>query len=302
LQTSCASAFYEFNAALYSIMSRIRRTEPARRLPGDGMTTDSAATPERFDIGRVITRAFSVIGSNFFSFFVMAAVLSLPILVFTFSAFFAGAAGVHYAPPQPGPAAIGAIFAAAIIGFLIYLVFSSVLQAGITHGTIVTLNGGRASLASCFATGLRHALPLTAIIVLAFLGIMAGAILLIVPGIILALGWSVITPVRVAEHRGILNTLGRSLELTRGHRGAIFLVDIIVTVISLALTLTVQPLAGIGFGAVPGANIPVTYVVASGLMRAVTYMITATMVASVYYELRLIKEGIGPEQMAAVFS
>jgi len=40
----------------------------------------------------------------------------------------------------------------------------------------------------------------------------------------------------------------------------------------------------------------------TGLVRAVLGLIGAAGIASIYYELRLVKEGVGPEQLAAVFS
>jgi hypothetical protein len=256
-----------------------------------------------FEIGRVITRAFGVIGRNFVKFFVLSAILTVPILVFTFFSFFVAAFGLHFTPlPLGTPGSLAVIVTGAVAGVLVYFIFTNLLQAAITHGTIVSLNGGNASFADCFATGIRNALPLTAITVLAALGIMGGALLLLVPGIIFSLMWAVIMPVRVAEHTPILQTFGRSAELTSGSRWSIFLLNIIVGILAVALDLVIRPLAGVAVFSAATASVPVTLVALTALVRIVTYMVGATMVASIYYELRLVKEGVGPEQLAAVFS
>jgi hypothetical protein len=46
----------------------------------------------------------------------------------------------------------------------------------------------------------------------------------------------------------------------------------------------------------------VTYVVAASVLRIITTIISTVGIASLYYELRSSKEGIGPEQLASVFS
>jgi hypothetical protein len=270
------------------------------------MALDSGATSAQFEIGRVITRAFSVIGSNAVTFFALAAILTLPILIFTFFSVFAAALGislVQFSPAAGSPGTVAAIVGGAVIGALIYVLFTNLLQAAITHGTIVSLNGGHASFGDCIATGFRNALPLTGIVLLATLGIVGGLVLFIVPGVLLALTWAVVTPVRVAERTDVFETFRRSSALTRGYRGSIFGLYVIVGVLSFALELVMRPLAGLSFfGSGAGADVPITFVVVTGVVRMISYLIGATMAASVYYELRLVKEGVGPEQLAAIFA
>jgi len=261
------------------------------------MTTAAIAATEEFQIGRVFSRTFSVIGRNFLSFLLLAALMTVPSILLTFWAIFARALGINVTLWTPGT--VAAVVGGGVAGFVIYFVFTNLLQAALTHGTIVTLNGGRASFIQCLGTGLRNALPLTLLVILASLGIALGFVLLIVPGIILALAWAVITPVRVAEHPEMMATFGRSAALTKGHRGSIFVVNLVIGIISFALTFAIRPLAGIEPST--AGHIPVTFIAVSALVQIVQYMIGATAVASVYYELRVVKEGVGPEQLAAVF-
>ena len=261
--------------------------------------------PAHFEIGRVISRTFDVIGKNPVTFFGLSLLLSIPYWIFSFYNVFFGAGSrallTREMLTQPG--ALSTAIAAGMAGFLIYFVFSDLLQAAITHGTIVSLNGGKASFGDCFSTGIRNVIPLTGIILLAVLGIMLGFLLLVVPGVILALMWSVITPVRVAEQTGVMDTFRRSSSLTSGYKGSIFGLFVIFVVLSIVTDLIIRPLSGVSMiGNAATANASITFMILTGLVRAVLGLISAAGVASIYYELRLVKEGVGPEQLAAVFA
>jgi len=54
------------------------------------------------------------------------------------------------------------------------------------------------------------------------LGVMLGFLLLIVPGIILALGLGLTIPLIVDREQGVIDSLKESWELTTGHKGALF--------------------------------------------------------------------------------
>ena len=58
--------------------------------------------------------------------------------------------------------------------------------------------------------------------IVASFGIVLGLIALIVPGVLLALGWAVVAQVAAIEHEGWLPSLHRSRALTRGHYWHIF--------------------------------------------------------------------------------
>lgn len=266
------------------------------------MAVASAAASEGFQIGRVFNRGFSVIGSNFITFVILATLMIVPITLFNYWRFIAPALGINVVPSLWTQGTTAAVVGGMIVGLVLYFVFTSLLQAALMHGTIVTLNGGRASFFQCLGTGIRNALPLSLIGLLAGLGIGLGFLLLIIPGIILALAWSVFAPVRVAENTGIIESLGRSAQLTKGHRGAVFVVKLVVVIIAAALNLAILPIVGIGAMAATATTMPVAYMALSTLVLIIQYMIDAAMAASIYYELRVVKEGVGPEQLAAVFA
>jgi hypothetical protein len=92
-----------------------------------------------------------------------------------------------------------------------------VLQAAIVYGTVTDLSGRRASLGSCVSAALKVLLPLIGLSIVSTLGMMLGLILLVVPGIILALGWSTAVPVKIVERAGVFESLSRSWALTSGY-------------------------------------------------------------------------------------
>jgi len=113
--------------------------------------------------------------------------------------------------------------------------------------------------------------------------------------------WSVVVPVRMVENTGITETFGRSRALTKGYRGKIFLLVLMYLVIAIAIGFATRPLFGVSMLAKTLTEFNPVYLVVDWAERVVLAAITAVGVASVYYELRLVKEGIGAQQMAAAF-
>lgn len=120
-------------------------------------------------------------------------------------------------------------------------------------------------------------------------------VLLIVPGILLALSWSVVLAVRVAENKSIGDCFGRSAALARGHRGGIFLLGLMLVLLTLPLGIVLAMVWGVPFS---GLSI---FMVRNWLLRAILTAVTGAGVAALYYELRLVKEGGATEELAAAF-
>lgn len=83
--------------------------------------------------------------------------------------------------------------------------------------------------------------------ILAAIGITLGLLLLIIPGLFLATIWALIVPVIVLEGSGVMESFGRSRELTRGHRWGVFgriVVTILILIVAgavVGLIATVLP-------------------------------------------------------------
>ncbi|HEY1615431.1 MAG TPA: hypothetical protein VGF97_17260 [Rhizomicrobium sp.] len=262
---------------------------------------DSAA-PAMFGIGRVIARTFEVFGRNFVPFCTLSVLAVVPTMVldmFWGRNVLLQATGGHVAPGF-WLTYLGTEFVTVAIA----LVFSSLLQAAIVHGTITTLNGKPAGFGECLSTAWRYCLRVIGIGLLVSVCVGLGVLVLIVPGLIFAMMLAVAVPVCVAEGKPVLDSLSRSAELTGGHRWAIFAVFTVGFVASAAVNFAIRPLLGVGLFSTPENLIPGfgIFWIASALLRVLTTAIFATGVASIYYELRMIKEGAGPEQLAEVFA
>lgn len=266
----------------------------------------SATTYGRFDIPRVLNRMFKVIAGDPVTFIGLSLLLTLPVVAInvwtTMQSGMGGAASPALVRAVSAPGGMVTILTGIFIGFVIYMIFAALLQGAITHGTIVALNGRKASLGECLSTGAQHALPLFAISILASLGILLGFVLLVVPGLMLAMAWAVLAPVRVAERTPIMETFGRCADLTSGYRWQIFLLVIIYAVLSMVIQMVFLPF--IGMTALTGSpgSFSLAFVVLQAIQRTLQSLFSATGIASIYYELRTVKEGVGPEQLASVFA
>jgi hypothetical protein len=115
--------------------------------------------------------------------------------------------------------------------------------------------------------------PLVAVSILFGLALAVGFLLLIIPGLILMVIWSVVAPVTVLERPGVGAAFGRSRDLVRGNGwqvfGVIVLVFLAVAVASVAAGLIASGLGSLGRAlvqwAVNAALAPVTALSASVL-------------------------------------
>jgi hypothetical protein len=118
--------------------------------------------------------------------------------------------------------------------------------------------------------------PLVAVSLLFGIGVGIGFVLLIIPGLILIVIWSVVAPVTVLERPGVFEAFGRSRGLVRGNGwnvfGVILLVFLAVAVVSVAAGLVTDSLGSLGRAlvqwAVTAALAPVTALSASVLYFA----------------------------------
>lgn len=129
-----------------------------------------------------------------------------------------------------------------------------------------------------------------------------GFILLIVPGIWLAVTWSVAIPALMFEGVGGIEALRRSFGLVRGRWWPTF-GALLVSVIMLVVVLLV---VGLIFGAIEsglGVRSTVLWLIINAVSTIVSNLIAypfiAGIIAVLYIDLRVRKEGFDPERAAA---
>ncbi|MEM9233824.1 MAG: hypothetical protein AAGA69_06240, partial [Pseudomonadota bacterium] len=106
---------------------------------------------------------------------------------------------------------------------------------------------------------------------------------------------------RVVEKRGILESFERSRELTQGYRWQILGLVVVVVLISIVLVFLFGLLASPfvttnDFGMTTSGAFPLA--VMTTIATVIASVISAVGVASLYYELRKLKEGISAEDLA----
>jgi hypothetical protein len=131
---------------------------------------------------------------------------------------------------------VGAIFAG-----LLSLVGTFWLQGAIAEA-VADVRDGRAdlSIGETINRVSPHVARLGAAGLLAVLGVAAGLILLIVPGLVLLTWWILIAPVIVLERRGIFESFGRSRELVRGNGWNVFGTIVLGILISIGASIVVS--------------------------------------------------------------
>jgi len=118
--------------------------------------------------------------------------------------------------------------------------------------------------------------PLLTVSILTGIAVGIGLILLVIPGLILIVIWSVVAPVVVLERPGVFEAFGRSRDLVRGNGWNVFavilLVFVAVAVVSVAAGLATDSLGSLGRAlvqwAVNAALAPATALSASVLYFA----------------------------------
>jgi uncharacterized membrane protein len=274
-------------------------------------TIASEAGDRTVSIGRVFSRAFGTIGRNPVATLGIALLFSaLPWML------------VIYATASLGVRAFASLGTAATIGVAIFTVVAFILLSMITQGALVRATvaysqGRKASFAESAMAGLAVVLPLFLLALLSALGFVVGLLLLVVPGIMLYVMWSVAAPALVEERLGPIEAIRRSHYLTRGARWKIFAVMLVLVVIYWLFTTATQMLSMMFLapgpmevdvgdpGMDPMRDAMSSFMVGVLMVNVVSGTITSAfwgvMMSSFYVELRNWKDGPQTEQLAEIF-
>lgn len=250
---------------------------------------DGAAGGHEFTLGGVIGRAIEVIGRQWPLAIGLAVVLgllnalSVPLLVAALADGFIGLSVVAGLFPFILSTFGGALLAALLTPRAVGHAFA---DPGAVDGSAASLAG---QVPALFAASLLVAL-----------GIGLGMMLLLVPGLILMVSWSVTTPALVVERLGPVEAIGRSRELTRDYRWPIFGLYLIGFVIQLAMAAMIAIVPGGDVFALPVDAWDINPVDIVG--SVVGFIVWAAIAIALYIELRLAKEGAPQSRYIEIFS
>jgi len=246
----------------------------------DVTTTISALAPVaegEFRIGRVFSRTVSLLSRNFPIYFAVATVAAVPSLFIEKSSDVDGVRG-----------------ALSLLAFLLMVVLAPLSQSIMLHTAFQDMRGRPVSLSEGLRIGFGRFLPLIGITICTGLGIAAGMLLFIIPGLMFLTMWYVSTPACIVERLGVFASIASSSALTKGHRWQVFGMVLLVTIPGAILAGVVKSVLGL---AGSEALVMIGSLVWAGLGGA----FGAIFAVAVYHDLRVAKEGIDTRQLVAVF-
>jgi len=233
-----------------------------------------------FRAGTVIADTFSVYFANLVPFALITLVVYSPMLValvlFSYS-------------EEDSMQAVSGIALLFLGAFL-----APAASGAVTYGVFQHVRGQKASVGDCLAIGFHRLLPVIGVSFVTGLVTGIGILLCIVPGLIAMTMYATAIPTAVIEKRGVMDSMGRSTQLTKGTRwpvfGVIFVLALIQNIASWIVT-----------AATTASGSQVAVVAGSGITTIVLGGLAACSPALIYYHLRRAKESIDIEEIASVF-
>lgn len=288
--------------------------------PAAPPVTDAEFRPYfKLQVGGVLSESFGAYFSNFFAFTFICLLALSPVIVW----------GVIVLSDL-SVSSFGLGGDDSLIYFLIGMGGAAFLLQPIATGAIIygvfrRQRGQGASLGKCLSVGFSRLFPLLGVTLLTVLGmaaILIPAVLIAatVPilGILLALAAVVplmmfycaayaAAPAVVVEKIGVIEAFSRSFRLTRGNRGRIFGVILVIGILQKVIDWVlekglVDPSSITGFGDLPSFLTNFKIYIGISLGISVFFAgITASAAALVYYQLKVQSEGMDETELASIF-
>lgn len=251
---------------------------------------------ESIDIGRVVSRGLQTIGRHALPFAALAIVLSaIPIVLML-------GVSLEVTPDNPFRIFLSPFY---WLSLLFSIVAGYVLQATVVREAMLDLSGRDPEIGPSLIVALRLLLPMIGLATVTGICIAIGWLLLIVPGIIVFIMFLVAVPAMVEERRGVFGSMSRSRELTRGSRWRIFVMLVMYFIVYLLVAGGFAFASGLfaasADGAVPAGGLGIGATVSQILVSAALSLLASAMLASLYVELRTVREGATTDGLAAIF-
>lgn len=269
---------------------------------------------QKMDIGRVLQRGFAGIGDNAAGFFLLAVLFAgIPSALLQFLQ-----RSLSERVDAPRIMFNGTFVGLYALGFMATLLCAYILQAAVVRSMADAEAGRPVDIARSLTGALSRIVPLLGLLVVTavasilvvvvavipvalvaianwtILSVVIGALVMIPSLLTLYIFWSVSVAALVEEDAGVFGSLSRSAQLTRGARWRILGLMLIVAAAWAIVGFATGQLAG------SGAN-PNLVLVLDAIFAIVSGLINAVMLASLYIELRTIREGGASEGLVAVF-
>jgi len=254
-----------------------------------------------FSASSVISRSLGVTTRNFLTLFVLSLIVMGPIAVVSYF-LTPDAANLEKALADVQVGRVGVASDALakqsspgrqFLVSMLQMVGQAVVAGAVSFVVFQSLRGGKTSIGASVQKGFSRLFPIIGVSIVYALGVGIGLVLLIVPGIIIACMWYVAVPATVLENLGVGAALSRSGALTKGYRGSIFALFLMIFLMMLVVMLVLA-----GMFAALGAAVGGVLSLVIGVFIA---LFSGTLSAVCYHDLRMVKDGVSTEDMAKVF-
>ncbi len=243
---------------------------------------ETAPAKKQFRADLVLSRGMSAFFQNLVPFLLLTLLIYSPICIYTV---------VVLSEGLTLTSAMRLLYVISFGGLLAQLIAS----AAVMHGTVAQLRGERATAVQSLTIGAKRLFPVLGVGILVGLCVMLGALLLVVPGVILMVKYWVAVPVAVVERPGVTASMKRSGELVAGEGWSVFAIIMLLLFLNIGLnqvllqawditTLTLSELK--------------SYLAIQLGIAVVTTAFGAVITAVTYHDLRVAKEEITPEEIA----
>jgi hypothetical protein len=237
--------------------------------------------PARLGIWRTIRETLALCARHWLAFLVLALVFAfLPSAYFGLVAWSRETLGGE----TPGLEGNGLDKLAAFI-------LSAPMAIAVTCIALADLKGERMGLVGGLKAAWEKLVPGAWLMFLQTLGIGVGAMLLAIPGLLLALMWMAALPLQLAYGGKAVENLVRSAELTEGHRLRLLAVLAIWLGALLTYSVLSYALQWAVWGSDPTLALALLHVVLNPLMAAVFGLLAAAGATAIYGELSVLKSG-----------
>lgn len=156
--------------------------------------------------------------------------------------------------------------------------------------------GNEVTIAEALRRGLSHFWPLSIAQITATIRVLCGFLLLIVPGILWMLSYSLIVPAIVIEGQRALPSLRRSRDLIKGYRGKAFCILLVVNLLQVVLAGGVGLIARMFLNSDAGSGAVINSAV-NNLLSIVFTPLGIIAAILLYYDMRIRKEGFDLEML-----
>lgn len=202
-------------------------------------------------LGEAISKTFEVFRQGFAKYFVLYTVVGIVVQVVTTLA--QRAFVIPMLPVNPTPqqfsdfflGLLGALFLLIGVLVIVNVVFSTIAQGSAIKLASEQIRTGQASLGASIRFAVSKLLSIWAVSIVVGIIVVLGFIALVVPGIILAIMYSLALPVLLIEKKGVFESMRRSRQLV-SHRwgktfGTFLVLGIIVIIASLIFGAITAP-------------------------------------------------------------